>query len=85
MFNPKCWRFFKSQGICRVTKLVESNLWSMSKKNKIKDTKNELIRLIDMCNIQYGLPNAFLREVRTAPELSRLLANHRQLQDIENF
>ena len=55
------------------------------KKNKIKDTKNELIRLIDMCNIQYGLPNAFLREVRTAPELSRFLANHRQLQDIENF
>ena len=55
------------------------------KKNKIKDTENELIRLIDMCNIQYGLPNAFLREVSTAPELSRFLANHRQLQDIENF
>ena len=38
-----------------------------------------------MCNIQYGLPNAFWREVRTAPELSTFLANDRQLQNIEKF
>ena len=81
MFNPKCWRFFRSQDSCRVTKLVESNLRSKSKK-KIKDTQNELL---GMCNIQYGLPDAFLQEVRTAPELSTFLANYRQLEDIEKF
>ena len=43
------------------------------------------MQLIDMCNIQYGLPNIFLREVCTAPELSTFLANDRQLQDIEKF
>ena len=51
----------------------------------MKDRQNELLELIDMCNIQYGLPNAFLREVRTAPELSTFLANDRQLQDIEKY
>ena len=81
MFNPKCWRFFRSQDSCRVTKLVESNLRSKSKK-KIKDTQNELL---GMCNIQYGLPDAFLQEVRTAPELSTFLAKYRQLEDIEKF
>ena len=62
-----------------------NQIYDPSRKNKIKDTQNELLELIDMCSIQYGLPNAFLREVRTAPELSTFLANDRQLQDIEKF
>ena len=60
-----------------------NQIYDLSRKNKIKDTQNELFELIDMCNIQYSLPDAFLREVRTAPELSTFLANNRQLQDIE--
>ena len=47
--------------------------------------QNEILELVNMWNIQYGIPNAFLREVRTAPELSTFLANDRQLQDVEKF
>ena len=57
-----------------------NQIYDLSRKNKLKDTQNELLELIDKCDIQYGLPNAFLREVRAAPELSTFLAN-----DIENF
>ena len=39
-----------------------NQIYDLSRKNKIKDTQNELLELIDMCNMQYGLPNAFLRE-----------------------
>ena len=38
-----------------------------------------------MCSCQKGTPTMFLREVRTAPELSLVLANERQLDDIERF
>ena len=38
-----------------------------------------------MCNEQKGKPNAFVREVRTAPELSVVLTTDRQLTDIERF
>ena len=38
-----------------------------------------------MCNCQKGTSTMFLREVRTAPELSLVLANERQLDDIERF
>ena len=62
-----------------------NQIYDLSRKNKIKDTQNELLELVDICNVQHGLPNAFLREVRTAPELSTFLANDRQLQDIEKF
>ena len=62
-----------------------NQIYNLSRKNNMKDRQNELLELIDMCNIQYGLPNAFLREVRTAPELSTFLANDRQLQDIEKY
>ena len=59
-----------------------NQIYDLSRKNKIKDTQNELLELIDMRNIQYGLPNAFLREFCTTPELSTFLADDRQLQDI---
>ena len=38
-----------------------------------------------MCNRQKGTSTMFLREVRTAPELRLVLANERQLDDIERF
>ena len=38
-----------------------------------------------MCNNQKGTPTMFLREVRAAPELSLVLADERQLDDIERF
>ena len=62
-----------------------NKIYDLSRKNKIEDMQNELLELIDTCNIQNGLPNAFLRKVRTAPELSTFLANDQQLQDIEKF
>ena len=76
--------FSKARAVAELPNSL-NQIYNLCRKNKIKDTENELIELIDMCNIQYGLPNAFLQEVRTAPELSRFLANHRQLEDIENF
>ena len=38
-----------------------------------------------MCNSQKGTSIMFLRKVRTVPELSLVLANERQLNDIERF
>ena len=38
-----------------------------------------------MCSCQKGTPTMFLREIRTAPELSLVLANERQLDNIERF
>ena len=62
-----------------------NKIYDLSRKNKIENTQNELLELTEMCNVQYGLPNAFSREVRTAPDLSIFLANDWQLQDIEKF
>ena len=38
-----------------------------------------------MCNAQRGLPIAFIREVRTAPELSIVLTNDRKLHGLYRF
>ena len=43
------------------------------------------MELIDMCNNQKVTPTVFLREVRAAPELSLVLAEERQLDDIKRF
>ena len=47
--------------------------------------KDQIMELIDMCNSQKGTSTMFLMEVRTAPELSLVLANERQLDNIERF
>lgn len=47
--------------------------------------KDELIELIDLCKDTNHQPNAFVREVRTAPELSLVLSSERQLNDICRF
>ena len=36
-----------------------NQIYDLSRKNKIKDPQNELLELIDMCNVQHGLRNAF--------------------------
>ena len=62
--------------------------YDISRKMKLKEgkeMKDEIMALIDMCNSQKGTSTMFLREVRTAPELSLVLANERQLDDIERF
>ena len=55
------------------------------KHSKSRKQKDEILELVDMCNEQKGLPTAFIREVRTAPELSVVLTNNRQLNDIKRF
>ena len=65
-----------------------SQIYDISRKMKLKEgkeMKDQIMELIDMCNNQKGTPTMFLREVWTAPELSLVLANERQLDDIERF
>ena len=51
----------------------------------IKYTKDEIVELVDLCNVQKGLPNALIRDVRTAPELAVVVTNEQQLQNIPKF
>ena len=65
-----------------------TQIYDISRKMKLKEgkeMKDQIMELIDMCNSQKGTSTMFLREVRTAPELSLVLANERQLDDIERF
>ena len=56
------------------------------KLKKGKEMKDQIMELIDMCNSQKDTSTiTFLREVLTVPELSLVLANERQLDDIERF
>ena len=48
-----------------------------------KEMKHQILVLTDMCNSQKGTPTMLLREVPAAPELSLVLANKRQLNDLE--
>ena len=51
-----------------------NQIYDLSYKQKSNKTK--------VCNVQKGLPNAFIRYVRTAPELAVVVTNDQQLQDI---
>ena len=65
-----------------------TQIYDISRKLKLKEgkeMKDRIMELIDMCNSQKGTPTMFLREVRTVPELSLVLANEKQLDDIERF
>lgn len=55
---------------------------SKIKRNK---TEDEVMELVDICRGQHGTAGAFLRDVRTAPELSCFLSTDNQLNDIERF
>ena len=58
-----------------------TQIYDISQKMKLKEgkeMKDQIMELIDMCNNQKGTPTMFLREVRTAPELSLVLANERK-------
>ena len=62
-------------------------IYDVTRKNKCKTTaaKDELIELIDLCKETNDKPDAFIREVRTAPELSVVLCNNRQIDDLSRF
>ena len=65
-----------------------TQIYGISRKMKLKkgkEMKDQIMELIDMYNCQKGTPTMFLREVRTAPELSLVLANERQLDGIERL
>ena len=65
-----------------------TQIYDISRKMKLKEgkeMKDQIMELIDMCNSQKGTLTTFLREARTAPELSLVFANERQLDDIERF
>ena len=52
---------------------------------KPSNTKDEIVESVDLCNVQKGLPVAFIRDVRTALELAVVVANDQQVQDIFKF
>ena len=57
----------------------------LCREQKSDNAKDEIIELVDLCNVQKGLPNAFIRDVRTTLELAVAVTNDRQLQDILKF
>jgi len=63
-----------------------SIIYDISRKQSEKlNQSDEIIELVDMCHRQKQSDSSFLREVRTAPEFSAILANDRQLNDIHRF
>ena len=62
-----------------------NQIYALCRKQKSNNTKDEIVELVDLCNVQKGLPNAFIRDVRIAPELAVMVTNDQQLKDIPNF
>ena len=65
-----------------------TQIYDISRKMKLKqrkEMKDQIMELMDICNSQKGTSTMFLGEVRTAPELSLVLAKETQLGDIERF
>ena len=62
-----------------------NQIYDLRCKQKSKNTKDEIVELVDSCNVQKGLPNAFIRGVSKAPELAVVVTNDQQLQDILKF
>ena len=62
----------------------KAQIYDIARKSS-KVMQDEVVELIDMCQKQSASKNAFLREVRTAPELSLVLATDRQLHDVLRF
>ena len=60
-------------------------IYDLSRKQKFNKTKYEIVELVDLCKVQKGLPNTFIRNASTAPELAVMLTNDQQLQNILNF
>ena len=60
-------------------------IYNISKKNRSDNNNDEIIELVDVCNCEKNRSDAFLREVRTAPELSAMLCHDRQLIDVYRF
>ena len=53
----------------------------MCRKQKSNNTKDDIVELVDSCNVQKG----FTRDVRAAPKLAVVVTNDQQLQDILRF
>ena len=65
-----------------------TQIYDISQKMKLKEgkqIKDQIMELIDMWNRQKVTLTMFFREVRTAAEFGLVLANERQLHDIERF
>ena len=81
-------RLVKSSGdfeeACTSTDLPNSynQMYDLCRKQKSDNTKDEIVELVNLRNVQKGLPNAYIRDVRTAPELAVVVTNDQQLQDI---
>ena len=63
-------------------------IYDISRRMKLKEgkmMKMEIIGFTDMWNSGKGTPTMFLREFQTAPELSLILANDKELDDVDRF
>jgi len=63
-----------------------AKIYDISRKNpeKVKQS-DDILELVEMCNLQKDRSDAFLRDVRISPEFSAVLTNDRQLNDIHRF
>ena len=62
-----------------------SQIHDLARKSKLSTANDELVELLDLCKGQIGTSNAFLRDVRTAPEKTVFLSTDQQLHDVARF
>ena len=56
-----------------------NQIYDFCRKQKCNNTKDEIVELVDLCNVQKVLPNAFICDIRTAPEMAVVVTNDQQL------
>lgn len=61
-----------------------AKIYDISRSSK-SSKADDIIELIGRCNTEMDREDAFLRDVRSAPEFSAVLGNNRQLKDILKF
>ena len=62
-----------------------NQMYDLCRKQKPKNTKDDVVELVDLCNVQKDLKNNFIRNNRAAPELAVVVKNDQQLQHILKF
>ena len=56
-----------------------NQIYDLCRIQKADNTKGEVLELADLCNVQKGLPNAFIYDIRTAQELAVVVKNDQLL------
>ena len=62
-----------------------NQIYGLRRKQKSNNTKDEIVDSVVLFHVQKDLLNAFIRDVRLAPELDVGVKNDQLLQDILKF